>query len=125
MADYTLKITPGLPFKKEINIRLPAGRDWWTELDDFEIFIQIRKDRRRTAPLIMDLTSYLTITMVDANNVRVVISLTGEETRTFTASGYYDVLMSDPGTLDARAYILVKGYVKKLSIVTAEAEGLA
>lgn len=124
MADYTLKITPGLPFKKEINIALPVGRDWWTQLDEFEIFIQIRKDRRRESTLIKDLTSYLTITMPDANNVRVVISLTGEETRTLTSSGYYDILMSDPGTLDARAYILLKGHVKKLSMVTAEAEGL-
>jgi len=122
MIDEPLTITSGLPFAKEINISLPVDRTWWLELIDFEILMQIREEKSRSSTLVMDMADFLTITKLDANNFRTNIRMNGSDTRTLLRGGFYDIIMSDPGTTDGRAYVILKGPVKRLTVITAETE---
>lgn len=123
MSGESLVITSGLPYAKEIVITLPVGRTWWTQLSDFEVLMQLREEKRRDSTLVKDLTQYLTVTMDDANTVSVQFSMTGADTRALDRGGFYDVLISDVGTTDARAYILLFGTVKRMITITAETVG--
>lgn len=113
-----LDITAGLPFKKLIQVTLPLGRTWWNVLSDFELRMQIRETPEETGILVLNLTTFLTTTFSDANTVNVMFSMTGAETRTVIEGGYYDLIMSDVGITDARAYKLLTGTVRLSHLVT-------
>lgn len=122
MAE-TLTITSGLPFGKELNVTLPTGRTWWTNVSDFEVLMQVREEKNRNSTLVKDFAQYLTVTMPSADVVKIEVFLTGAETRTLDRGGYYDVLISDLGITDERAYVVLAGAVKRLTVITAETEG--
>jgi len=115
-----LTLTKSLPFGKIILVTLPNGRTWWTALNEFEVLFQVRHEVSRDSTLILDLAQYLTVTMDDADTIRIVVSMTGEETRTVVRSGHYDVIISDPGTIDARAKKILEGTFTIEDVVTAE-----
>ena len=116
-------ITSGLPFSKVINITLPSDRTWWLNNTQVEILMQIREKPNRDSTLILDMSSYLTFSFITDDLVRCFIEMTGEETRDFEKSGYYDFIVSDIGTVDARAYRLFAGSVRRKGLITAKEAG--
>lgn len=116
----TFNITQGLPFSKVINITLPTGRTWWTNVNNLEIRMQIRETPKKTSPLILNMSPYMTYSFIDADLLRVILTMTGNDTRNLTKSGYYDIIASDTGVTDARAYVILKGSVKQRVLITAE-----
>lgn len=123
MATTTWTITSGLPFSKELSVTLPSGRSWWTNLTQFEVLFQIREGKARETPLVKDLAEFLNVSMINANQFKIDFIMTGSNTRDLTRGGYFDIIMSDVGTTDARAFVILNGIVKRLSTVTAELEG--
>ena len=113
-------ITSGLPYAKEITVTLPTGRTWWTLITDFEVKAQIREGVDFTAPLLLDLTPYISYVFASANNVIITLDMSGSDTRFLLASGHYDFLMSDPAaTPDARVIKFLDGPVYRDSVITA------
>jgi len=123
-TQVKFEITSGLPFSKVINITLPTGRTWWTNVNQFEVLMQIREQPTKYSKLILDMTQYLTVQFSSTNLLRVSLSMTGEDTRTFTKSGYYDLVISDTGLTDARAFVIIKGQAKRKILITSEQEQL-
>lgn len=111
----TLSVQAGEPYT--LHITLTDGKDTWPSLDDCEVRAQIRRYRSATSDLILDLTPFLTATF-DGNNITVDLALTGGQTRTLRG-GHYDVVISDTGTSDERAIVLVHGTVDVTPIVTS------
>lgn len=112
-------ITSGLPYAKEITVTLPTGRPWWLNTSQFEVKAQIREGVDFNAPLLLDLTPYISYVFSGANNVIVTLDMDGSDTRLLLNSGYYDFLMSDPATTDARVIKFLDGPVYRDSVITA------
>lgn len=121
MAAYDLEIRSGIPFSKSFVMTLPEGRSWWTEASDFEVLSQVRKKEDVTSDLILDLAQFIQKTLTSPDVVLIDLVMNGAATRQLVASGFYDVIVSDAGTVDARAYRISHGKVKRYSVVTAEA----
>ena len=113
-------ITSGLPYSKEITVTLPVGRSWWLVDADIEVLAQIREGPDYNDPLLLDLSNYLTYTFTGVNTVLVTMTLTGIVTRKLLDSGFYDFLMSDPFTDDARVIKFLDGPVYRDAVVTAD-----
>ncbi len=111
-------ITSGLPYAKEITVTLPTGRAWWTLIGEFEIKAQIREGLDFNTPLLLDLTPYISYVFSGANNVIITLDMDGSDTRLLLASGYYDILLSDPWTEDARVIRILDGPVYRDSVIT-------
>lgn len=122
LTKVPLKITSGLPFLKVIVVTLPTGRDWWTDVSDFELLCQVREEPDVASILILDLADYFTPEFDGDDNIIIRFSMTGADTRLITKSGYYDLVISDTGTTDARAYTLLRGPVKRSVLVSADEE---
>lgn len=112
-------ITSGLPYAKEITVTLPTGRAWWTLIGQFEVKAQIREGVDFNAPLLLDLTPYVSYVFSGANNVIITLDMNGAETRQLLSSGYYDFLLSDVLTVDARVIRVLDGPVYRDSVITA------
>lgn len=112
-------ITSGIPYAKEITVTLPTGRAWWTLITDFEVKAQIREGVDSAAPLLLDLTPFISDTFAGANNVIITLDMNGSETRQLLKSGYYDILLSDNGTTDGRVIRVLDGPVYRDSVITA------
>ena len=112
-------ITAGLPFTKTFIITLPTGRNWWTSREDFEIRSQIREKPDVSSTLILDFTDYMSITFDGDDEIVAVLQMNGEDTRSFTRSGFYDFILSDVGTVDGRAYKIAQGSVRISQLVTS------
>lgn len=121
MAAYDLEIRSGIPFSKSFVMTLPEGRSWWTEASDFEVLSQVRKKEDVTSDLILDLAQFIQKTLTSPDVVLIDLVMNGAATRQLVASGFYDVIVSDAGTADARAYRISHGKVKRYSVVTASA----
>jgi hypothetical protein len=115
MSDITLTVQAGEPFAQQIRIR--DGQNVWASLGDFEVRAQVRQYRSTTSDLVVDLTPFLTVSL-DANDILITLSLTGAETRAIRG-GQYDVIVSDIGTTDARAVVLIYGTVEVSPVVTS------
>ena len=116
--SVTFSITAGLPFSKTCIITLPTGRSWWLQRQNFEVRAQIREKPDTASGLILDLLDYITFTY--ANNViTVYLQMSGEDTRKITRSGFYDLVVSDVGTTDARAYKIIEGPARITPLVTS------
>lgn len=118
--QVTFTITSGLPFSKVINVTLPSDRTWWTNSSQVQFLMQIREKPKRDSTLILDMSDYMTFSFVSNDLVRIFITMTGEQTRILNKSGYYDIIASDVGITDARAFILFEGYVKQKTLITAK-----
>lgn len=106
----------GVPFARRI--RVVAGTTIWATLDDFEVRAQVRSGRSESGRLVADLTEFLTVSLDDAD-ILIDLVLTGAETRALASGGYYDILLSDVGTTDARALKLLAGQFTVNPTVTA------
>lgn len=117
-------IKSGLPFARTIVVTLPNGRAWWTTSNSFEVLSQIRESPDEASPLLLDLKQFLTTTFTAPNTVTIELVMDGEDTRKLKSSGYYDVVISDPLEIDARAYVLINGPVHRETVVTADKQEL-
>lgn len=117
-------ITSGLPFARTIVVTLPNGRSWWTTAGSFEVLSQIRESPDEISPLLLDLKQFLTTTFTSPNTVTINLVMDGEDTRKLKASGYYDMIISDPLEIDARAFVLISGPVHRTTVVTADKQEL-
>ena len=111
-------ITAGLPFSKIFIVTLPTGRGWWTNIEDFEVRAQVREKPEVTSALVIDFLPYLQYT-ISGNVVTISLSMNGEDTLKLYRSGYYDIVMSDVGTVDSLAFKILQGPVKRSLLVTA------
>lgn len=119
MSNTPLTLTSGLPFGKIVLVTLPTGRSWWNALEDFEVRAEVRSQDSPESTLLLDFGPYITVTMDDADTVRIVFEMSGEQTRGVKKSGFYDVIMSDPGATDARAKKVLKGDLSVDTVITA------
>ena len=127
MADitYDLIIKSGLPYSKSFLLELPSGRSWWTMASQFEHVGQIRKKKDRDSELILDISTFISVTTVNADTYLFELKMTGQDTRTLTESGAYDIIVSDTGITDGRAIELSVGKVKRLTVISANVVGEA
>lgn len=117
-------IKSGLPFEKTIIVTLPTVRDWWTNINDFEVLSQIRESVDFTSPLLLDIRQYMTVTFDGADEIQIDLAIPGSDTRLLTRDGYYDVLMSDVLAVDDRAFPILSGPVFRSSVVTSDTQVL-
>lgn len=117
-------IKSGIPFGKTIVVALPAGRDWWTSINDFEVLSQIRESVEYTSPLLLDIRQYMTVSFDGVNTISIDLAIPGSDTRKLTKDGYYDVLMSDVLAVDELAFPILSGPVFRSSVVTSDTEVL-
>ena len=115
-------IKAGLPFERMLVVDLPPNRDWWLTLADFEVRSQIREGDSNKTKLVLDLTPYLTVVMIDSNTVQIDLVMTGAATRLIPKPGKFDMLMTDSGIVDVRGAKLLKGSVYLESVITSAAE---
>lgn len=115
-------IKSGIPFGKTVTVTLPSGRTYWTDDTEFEVICQIREAPDSESTLLLDITDNLTIDFTAPDTVEISLSLTGADTRLLKDDGFYDMIMSDPFTEDARAVTLVEGPVYRTTVVTSDAK---
>lgn len=120
--QFPMHITSGLPYGKLVTVTLPSGRSWWTSGSQFEVLFQLREGPAVTTTLIADLRQYLTVTYTGPNTVSIAFDMTGEDTRTLVKSGYYDMIISDTGVVDDRAFIVLSGVIYLDKTVTDSVE---
>lgn len=106
----------GLPFSRRI--RVTDGKNIWADLDDFEARMQIRATDDSSSQLRYDFTPHL-VKSFDVNDIIVEWNLTGEQTRELQF-GYFDLVLSDTGVVDARAIQVIYGYLDLDSIITTQ-----
>lgn len=114
-----LVLTAGLPYSRKI--RVTGGTGVWPTLGDFEVRSQIRREQDSNSALLGDLKPYLTPS-IDGLDIVLDLVLSGAQTKTIP-SGYYDIVLSDPGAVDARAISVLSGQVKVKTLVTAMSDG--
>lgn len=127
MADkpVDLFIKSGLPFTKSYLVTLPSSRSWWTSTSGFEFIGQIRKKKTRDSDLLLDITQYISVTQIDVDTFLFEFKMTGQNTRLVTEDGFYDIIVSDIGIADNRAYEIGFGKVKRSTIISAGVAGEA
>lgn len=116
MQTVLLAVTRGVPFAR--TVRITGGTSIWATLDDFEVRAQVRAGRSELDALVADLGPYLSVSL-DGADILIVLALSGAETRALAAGGFYDILLSDVGTTDARALKVLAGQLTVNPTVTA------
>lgn len=106
--NVDLKMKAGIPYRRLVT--LVDGKDDWGTLGACEVRCQVRAGIEEATTLRWDLTPHLTKSYV-GNDIEIVLSLTGAETR-LGKHGYYDMIISDSGVTDAKAIPLVFGQVE-------------
>lgn len=114
-----LSMVAGLPYQRRF--RIVSGAKIWPDLETFEVKSQIRLRKTVDSELLKELTPFLT-SAFDGDDITVDLILTGEQTRSMV-KGYYDIVISDVGTVDARAMTIASGKVKVGTTVTAASDG--
>lgn len=100
-----LKMQAGVPYARRI--RVEDGKNVWSTLDAFEVHSEVRATASVNAPLHGNLGQYMTPSF-DGNDIVIDLALTGQQTRTLQ-SGYYDVLLTDAGSADAKGLLILFG----------------
>jgi hypothetical protein len=122
--EVPFHITSGIPFARTIVVTLPNARTWWTTSNSFEVLSQIRESPDEASTLLLDLKQFITTTFTAPNTVTIQLVMDGEDTRKLKKSGYYDIIISDPLEIDARAFLLIGGPVYRETVVTADKQEL-
>lgn len=114
MTETPLNMTAGLPYNRRIRIK--DGKNVWSLLGDFEIRSEVRVSESPTATLKTTLSSFFNASF-DVNDIILDLNLTGKDTRSLSG-GYYDVVLSDTGSVDARAIRVLFGRLQLEQMVT-------
>jgi len=117
-------IKSGIPFGRTIVVTLPDPRDFWPDGTSFEVLGQIRVGQDTSSRLLLDFEEFMTVTYTAPATVTINLDIPGSGTRLLTASGYYDIVMSDTTNFDANAVVIVSGPVYRTATVTADAAGV-
>lgn len=118
MTDTDLTLRAGVPYARRF--RVVGAANVWPTLGDVEVRGQVRARRSHDAALVLDLAPYITPS-IEGEDIVGDISMTGAETRTMV-SGHYDIVLSDPGDVDARLVPVLQGEFKVLpQLLTAPA----
>jgi hypothetical protein len=120
IKNVPFPITAGLPFSKTFIVTLPTGRNWWTNIEDFEAKAQVREKPDVSSSLVLDFAPYMTLSFDNEDVITITIEMTGQDTRNLTRSGFYDVILSDFDVVDERAHKLSQGPVRFTPLVTSE-----
>lgn len=105
VVDLTFKA--GIPYRRRWV--LTDGTNLWADASDCEVRCQVRGGTSTSTVLKMDLTPHLSVT-IEGDNVVATLLMTGADTRV-AKGGYYDMVISDTGTTDARAVRLGRGKI--------------
>jgi hypothetical protein len=114
-----LKVVQGVPLSR--SYRFVGAAATWPGAAGCEVKAQVKA--RPGSPVLLDLTPFLSAPAVVASgegagvDIAVVLSMTGADTRTVTLGGMYDLILSDLGTVDARA-VKVSGSVSVEHTIT-------
>lgn len=114
------RVKPGLPFGKSLIVALPTGRDWWTDLSDFQTPFQVREEASKESNLIADFGSTLAVTFMNADTVRIIVDMDGAHSRLLTESGFFDIIMSSTGLTNEIGFAVIEGFMQKMPIVSKE-----
>lgn len=116
----SFKRRSGLPFTMQV--RLVDGKNIWPTLDSFEVRSEFRTEQDTSSRLLSDLAPFMIPTYgVDdqANDIIITWSMKGDETRPFkTVSGFFDIILSDPGVVDDRGILILAGELEFEMTVT-------
>lgn len=110
-----LMLTAGLPFSRRV--RVSGGANIWSTLVDFEVRSQIRREADSTSELLGSLIPYITPS-IDGADIVLDIEMSGSQTR-IIPEGYFDIVISDPGSTDLRAISVLTGRIKLSNLITA------
>lgn len=108
-------VKAGLPFARQI--RITNGKNIWATLEAFEARMHIREERDVTSSLKYDFSPHI-IKSFDVDDIVLAWSLTGAQTRELS-SGYFNLLVSDIGSVDDRAIQVIFGYLNLLPTTTS------
>jgi hypothetical protein len=114
MSDVELNIVAGLPYARRI--RVTDGAKIWPSVDLLEVRSQVRVSPHWKSTLKATLTSYITPS-IEGNDLVLDLKLTGAQTRTLSG-GYFDMVVSDKGSVDERGLQVIKGIIKLEHLVT-------
>lgn len=118
LTPVDLEVTAGLPYVRKI--RVAGATTFWVSDDDYEIRSQVREAKAPTARLVYDLGQHLT-GQIEGSDLVIELRMTGAQTRDLP-KGYYDIVVSDIGTVDARALRVLSGKVRVSSLITAASD---
>lgn len=109
-ADNCLTMFAGKPFSQII--RVPDAKLMWPNLEDFEVRAQLRTGKSIKDLLISNLHLFMTWDF-DDNDLVITWAMPGEKTRElynkrwgYFKTGYFNVVVSDIGVVDAKALVV-------------------
>lgn len=109
------EVRGGLPWSRQV--RITGGTTIWATLDSFEARMHIRVEKDFHSRLKYDFTPHL-VPSIDGADIVIRWDLTGAQTA-LLKSGYYDLIVSDPGDIDSRGFPVIEGRIEVDPIVTA------
>jgi hypothetical protein len=90
-AGANLVLTQGVPYAQEF--RFVGAAAVWPGAEGCQALAQVR-ERVTDSTVMLDLTPDLVVS-VDGDDVLVTLTLTGAQTRTLSANGFYDLYLTD------------------------------
>lgn len=108
-------VVQGVPWSTTVTV--VDAKLTWPSLDDLEVRSEVRDGPSLDYALIADLRAFMDVSF-DGDDLVIAISASGSHTRAWR-SGYYDIFVSDVGTVDARAIRPLHGEFVVASAVTA------
>ncbi len=126
MTDKTLTLISGRPFIQ--TVRVSGAKNVWSNIGLLEVRAQLRTGERTTDPLIANLHDFMTWAF-DVNDLVITWAMTGDETRDLYVlqwgrfkKGYFNLIVSDTGIIDARALVVPTITVQAVD-TTTKADG--
>jgi hypothetical protein len=123
ITNNDLTMTSGRPLSQII--RVVDAKLIWPTLVELEVRAQLRTGKTSNDALIANLHDYMTWDF-DDDDLVITWTMTGEQTRDLYAltwgelkRGYFNVIVSDTGTEDARALVVPTVTLKAVSTTTA------
>lgn len=118
-------LTAGAPFIK--TFRVKNAKLVWASIDDLEVHAHLRTGLSSKTTLVADLRDYMTY-VYDGNDLVITLQMTGADTRTIynrmpeEKIAYFNIVVSDLGTVDSRA-IVIPVITVKASDITVSSGG--
>jgi len=122
MGADDLTITAGRPFRRLIHV--PEARKLWTDVAELEVRAQMRAGKTTEAELIYNLHTFMSW-VLDTDDLEIEWTMTGQQTRAlhetmlkFNRKGYFNIVISDKGVVDARALVVPVMLLKSVDTTT-------
>lgn len=122
ITNNELTMTSGRPLSQVI--RVVDAKNIWPTVEELEVRAQLRTGKSTSDALIANLHDYMTW-VFDVDDLVISWTMTGEETRDLYAltwgyfkTGYFNVIVSDIGTVDGRALVVPTVSLKAVPTTT-------